>query len=59
VVAWRSYCASTPVFGLEKAYVWTSGIDGTATVRASRLCGISREVFHPTSGSTGDVKVSR
>ena len=37
----------------------TLGIDGTPTVRASRVRGVSRTVDQAVSGSTGDGSVSR
>ena len=49
----------TPVFGLANAYPCADGIDGTPTVRACSVRGISRFVDHAVSGSTGDGSVSR
>ena len=59
VALWRADSASAPPFGLANAYCATFGIEGTPTVLASSVRGVSRAVDHAVSGSTGGGSVSR
>ena len=51
--------SGVPLLGLENAYCAGLGIDGTAATVRAIIVRISRLVFQPTSGSTGDGSVSR
>jgi hypothetical protein len=49
----RAASLALPWLGLANAYPATFGIAGTPTFLDTSVLGVSRAVFHPTSGLTG------